>query len=146
MAGNPLIAQGSLNRLRANVVWPAFASLNIAPSYLGRMGIHLALDGESTQYIETMAGAVTSPQPYMMITLTAHLLKTQQLASLYKAQMELSALIGDGTVYPDAAALGVYQVTNCAIQSVRELDFSGADAGWVVAFRGYYLVNASLWN
>jgi hypothetical protein len=146
MAGNPLIPQGTLNRVRASVVWPAFPNLNVTASFLGRMGIRLALDGESTLFIPTMTGAVTSPEPYMMITMTMHLLKSQQLAALYKAQMEDTALIGDGTVRPDASTLPVYPIVNCAIQSVRELNFAGDDADFAVAIRGYYLVNASLWD
>jgi hypothetical protein len=146
MAGNPLIPQGTLNRVRASVVWPSFPNLNVTASYLGRQGIRLALDGESTLFIPTMTGAVTSPEPYMMITMTMHLLKSQNLAALYKAQMEDTALIGDGTVRPDAATLPVYPIINCAIQSVRELNFAGDDADFAVAIRGYYLVNASMWD
>lgn len=46
MATNPLIPQGTLNRVRASVVWPSFPNLNVTASYLGRMGIRLSLDGE----------------------------------------------------------------------------------------------------
>lgn len=146
MASNPLIDQGTLNRLRASVVWANNPSLNVTAPYLGREGIRLALEGETTTFINTMTGAVTSPEPYQVINLTINLLKTQTLASVYKTQMELSALIGDGTVYPDARTLPVYSIINCAIQSVRELSFAGEDAGWAVAVKGYYLVNSSLWG
>ena len=89
MAGtNPLVSQGSLNRLRASVVWPDNPTLNVTASYLGKEGVSLALDGEATTFINTLVGAVTSPEPYQMITLTIHLLKTQGLASLYKSQQE----------------------------------------------------------
>jgi hypothetical protein len=146
MASNPLIAQGTLNRLRASVVWASNASLNVTAPYLGREGIRLALEGETTTFINTMTGAVTSPEPYQVVNLTINLLKTQGLASVYKAQMELTALIGDGTVYPDASTLPTYSLINCAIQSVRELSFAGEDAGWVVVVKGYYLINSSLWG
>lgn len=146
MATNPLVAQGTLNRLRASVTWTNFPQLNVTASYLGKMGIRLALDGESTLFIPTMTGAVTSPEPYMSITLTIHLLKTQQLAALYKAQMEATALIGDGTVRPDASTLPPYQITNCAIESVRELNFAGDDAEFAVTCKGYYLINNNLWS
>lgn len=142
---NPLIIQGTLNRLRASITFPSNPSLNVSASFLGRMGIRLALDGESTVYIPTMTGAVTSPEPYMMITATIHLLKTQQLASLYKSQMETSTLIGDATIRPDAAALGTYQISNASIQSVRELNFAGDDGDFAVAIRAYYLINSDLW-
>ena len=143
---NPLIVQGSLNRLRASVVWNDFPSLNVTASYLGKDGITLALDGESTAFINTMTGAVTSPEPYQMITLTLNLLKTQGLAGLYKSQVETSALLGNGVVRPDSLALPAYDITNCAIESVRELKFSGEDAGFAVTVKGYYLVNSSLFD
>jgi hypothetical protein len=143
---NPLIPQGTLNRLRASITWPNFANLNIVSGYLGRMGIRLALDGDSTLFIQAMTGTVTSPEPYMMMTLTAHLLKSQPLAAAYKQQMELSALLGDGTVRSDSAVLTPYQVVNCAIQSVRELNFAGDDGDWAVTFRGQYYVNSNLFN
>ncbi|MGH8321583.1 MAG: hypothetical protein ACRESI_06485 [Gammaproteobacteria bacterium] len=143
---NPLITQGTLNRLRASVVWNDFSNLNVVASYLGKDGIRLKLDGESTVFINTMTGAVTSPEPYQMITLTMHLLKTQPLAALYKAQMENLALLGNGVVRPDSAALPAYDIVNCAIESVAELNFSGADAGFAVDIKGYYLVNSSLYN
>jgi hypothetical protein len=130
-------------------VWPSNASLNVTAAYLGRRGISLALDGDSTEFINTMTGAVTSPQPYMMITLIIHLIKTQQLCSLYKARMELNALIGDGVVRPDVPAgggLAPYNVTNCAIQRINEMSFAGDDADFSVSIRGYYLINSSLWD
>lgn len=143
---NPLIQQGTLNRLRASVVWPGYPALNVTASYLGKDGISLALDGQSTTFINTMVGAVTSPEPYQMITLSINLLKTQGLAGQYKSQMESNALLGNGVVRPDTTALPSYDIVNCAIENVRELKFSGEDAGFMVTVRGYYIVNSDLWN
>lgn len=143
---NPLIPLGSLNRLRGSVVWPSFPSLNVTAPYLGKEGIRLALEGETTTYLPQMTGAVTSPEPYQLISLRITLLKTQGLAALYKAQMEASALLGDGTVRPDASSLPPYEITNCAIESIAELTFNGESADFAVNIRGYYLVNASLWD
>ena len=86
---NPLVAQGTLNRILGSVVWPSFSALNVTSSFLGKQGIRLALEGESTLFIPTMTGAVTSPEPYMMIGLTINLLKTQSLAAQYKSQLKL---------------------------------------------------------
>jgi len=147
---DPLVALGSLNRLRASILWIAHPELNVTASFLGVDGIRLGLDGGAVAFLPAMTGTVASPEPYQMITLSANLLKTQQLAELYKAQMELDARIGDGTIYPDVAlsqqGIGTYMVKNCAIESVAELAFSGTDAGFRVTFRGYYLVNSSLWG
>lgn len=143
---NPLVSQGSLNKLRASITWPSFTNLNVTAPYLSKEGIRLSLQGESTLYLPTMTGAVTSPEPYMMIECVINLLKSQSLANQYKQQMEVNALLGDGTVRPDAVALGVYQITNCAIKSIRELDFSGEHALFSVTIGGYYLVNSTLFS
>ena len=143
---NPLVAQGSLNRLRGSVVWPSFTNLNVTSSYLSKEGIRLALQGETTLYLPTMTGAVTSQEPYMMCELTINMLKTQSLADQYKQQMEANALLGDGSVRSDSAALGVYSLVNCSIKSVRDLDFSGDNAVFAVTVGGYYLVNSNLFD
>jgi len=121
----------------------------VTAGYLSRRGIALALDGDSTTFINTMTGAVTSPEPYMMITCTIHLIRTQTLGSQYKRQMEANALIGDGTVRPDVqtgTGIDPFQIVNCAIQGVNEMSFAGDDADFSVRIRGYFLVNANMWD
>ena len=56
---NPLIEQGSLNRIKASVVWNDNADLNVTAPYLGAAGIRLGLDGGTTVFLPTMTGAVT---------------------------------------------------------------------------------------
>lgn len=145
---NPNVQQGTLNRLKASVVWRDFPELNVTPAFLGKEMIRLNFEGKITTFIPTTTGAVTSPEPYQKITLTIHLLKTQILAPLYKDQLEFSSLLGDGTVWPDVQTgqgLPNYQINNCAIEDVRELAFDGVDAGWAVVIGGYYTVNSALW-
>jgi hypothetical protein len=144
--GNPLISLGSLNRLRGSVVIPNLPSLNVTASYLGRSGIGLSLEGDSTGMIPAMTGAVTSPEPYMMVNVTIALLRTQTLAAQYKTQLELNSLIGPFTVIPDASVHPNYGVDNAAIQSVREMSFAGEDPVWMVTLRGTYYTNSTLWN
>lgn len=146
MAANPLVAQGTLNRLRGSVIWDTFPELNVTAPFLGKEGIGLSLEGESTVFIPTMTGVVTSPEPYMMIGLTVNLLKTQGLADAYKSRIERNALLGGGTVRPDSAALSPYSILNCSIEGVAPMKFSGEDAGFVVTIKGYWLVNSDLWN
>ena len=143
---NPLISQGTLNRLRASVVVNDFPTLNVTAGYLGEEGISMALEGDTTTFIPTLTGAVTSPEPYQKVTVTVHLLKTQGLAGQYKSQMEALATIGNIVVRPDSAALPAYDFTNCAIQGVEPLRLNGKDAGFVVRIGGYYQVNQDLYN
>ncbi len=143
---NPLVAQGTLSKIRGSIVWANFPSLNVTAPYLGKAGIRLALQGESTLYLPTLTGAVTSQEPYMMVECTINLLKTQGLANQYKQQMETNAALGDGTVRADSTALGAYSIVNCSIKSIRELDFAGENADFLVTIGGYYLVNSNLYG
>ena len=146
MASNPLVSQGVLNRLRGSVGFPNFPVLNVTAPYLGKEGIGLALQGETTTYIQTMTGAVTSPEPFQMVQLTIALLKTQFLANQFKIQMETLSTIGPCIVKADSSALGDYSLINCSIQSVEALKFSGETADFMVTIGGYYNINSSLWG
>jgi len=146
MSSNPMIPQGTLNRLRGSVNFVSNSQLNVTAPYLGKAGITLTLEGESTLMIPTMSGVVTSPEPYMMVSATINLLKTQNLAAVFKAQMENTTLIGDFVVTPDASTLPTYYVNNAAIESVKDMPLNGEDAGFVITLKGYYLVNNALWN
>lgn len=146
MASNPQVPQGTLNRLRASIVWTSFPELNVSASYLTPEAITLGFDGDITQFLPTLVGVVPSPEPYMMANFVAHLVKSTALANFYKRQWELNALIGEGVIRPDASQLEPFQVTNCSIMGVRELDFSGRSPQMAVSFRGTYYINSSLWN
>lgn len=143
---NPLISLGVLNRLRTNVTFAAFPELNVIASFLGEEGVGLRLNGPTTTRIQAMTGSVPSPEPYVPVVLTINLLKSQPLASVYKAQMEASALVGDLIVRGDSRALSSYYLSNCSLDEVGELRFNGRDAGWVVSIGGNWNVNNSQWN
>lgn len=148
MPGNPLIDQGILNRLRASVVWSDFPQLNVTASYLDKEGIRMALEGKASTQHGTMTGVVQSPEPYLPVTITINLLKTQALGDAYKRQMEASSILGQGTVWPDVTVGGLssYQLQNMSIDSTPELDFSGGSPTYRVMLSGFYVVNNNLWN
>lgn len=143
---NPLIDQGSLNRLRASVVINDFPSLNVTAPYLGEEGISITLDGDATAYLNTLTGAVTSPEPFQKVTVNIHLLKTQGLAGQYKAQQEALSLVGNIVVRPDSKALPAYDFNNCSIQGIRDLKLNGKDAGFMVRIGGIYIINQNLYD
>lgn len=146
MATNPLISQGTLNRIRGSVVIPNFPNLNITSPFLGRTGIRLALNGEATVMIETMTGTTISPEPYQMVTISIDVLKTNGLAAAFKGQMENSTSLGNITVVPDTTALPTYQIINSAIASIGDQAYDGTSASWPLVIRGYYVINNSLFN
>lgn len=148
MAGNPLVDQGVLNRLKASLVLDAFPALTVTASYLDREGINIRLDGDVTAQLPALTGTVQSPEPYVPVEVMIALLKTQSLAEAYKAQMESNSILGEGSVYPDVSAGGIsqYQLHNLSIARVGELLFNGTTPLFGVYIRGFYVVNNSLWN
>lgn len=146
MAGNPLIPQGVLNRVLSSISVINFPELNITAPFLGKAGLHLMFGGAASTYIDTMTGGVPSLEPYQTVMVTGHLLKTQSLAALYESRRLLNSLLGDIVARSDTTTLPVYPLTNCAITNVRDLDFSGADAGYVLEIHGYYPINASIFD
>lgn len=146
MAGTPLINQGTLNRLRASVVFASNSSLNITAPYLSKEGISIAFEGDAGLLIPTLTGGVTSPEPYQMATITMNLVKSQALADFYKLQIESTVNVGDVSVISDTTTLGDYEFTNCIIKGIRDITFDGQSAVFVVTIAGIYNVNAALWD
>ena len=73
-----------------------------------------------------MTGAVPSPAPFQIATLTIALLKSQPQSDLVKQQFENNTLLGMITIQPDVSAianafvnggavLGKYQLQNCVL-------------------------------
>lgn len=143
---NPLVLQGTLNRIRASITVPLFPQLNITASYLGREGISFATEGETTTTIPTMTGVVQSPEPYQLTRMTAHLLRSQSLAALWEAQRIAVALIGVVVLIPDSSNLLPYTFTNCAIRNVAELRVNGDNADYALELTGIYNINVVLWS
>ncbi len=146
MSSNPLIAQGTLNRLRGSIVVNNVPALNITAPYLGKAGLSLALQGVATTFVETMVGAVTSPEPYQMCNITINVLKTNGIAAVWKSQMEATTVIGDIVITSDTSAYPSFTITNCAIESVGDLSFNGTTAEVQIVVKGTYIINNNLWN
>ena len=141
---NPQVVQGTLNRLLASVVYASFTNLNVTSAYLAKEAISLGFEGDTSQLIGTLTGAVTSPEPYIYGNVTMHLLRTQALGNAYKTQIETNTTLGSVTVYPDSVTLSPFQLNNCVLSSIQEVAFDGNQAGLIVRLRGVYAINSSL--
>jgi hypothetical protein len=141
---NPQVVQGTLNRLLASVVYADFQQLNVTSGYLAKEAISIGFEGDTSQLIGTLTGAVTSPEPYIFGNVTIHLLRTQALGNAYKTQIETNTTLGSVTVYPDTQALSPFQLNNCVLSSIQEVALDGNQAGLIVRLRGVYSINAEL--
>ncbi|HEY0181258.1 MAG TPA: hypothetical protein VGC09_00485 [Rhodopila sp.] len=142
--GNPQVDQGTINRLRQSLIVPDLTTLNITASFLGRGAIRWEPEGQVTDEQQTLTGVVQSPAPYVMVNVTANLLRTQALASRWRAQMESLSTIGQIVVTCDTTSYQPLPLFNCAIRAAPGADFAGTDASYNVVIRGVYQVNSSL--
>jgi hypothetical protein len=143
---NPNVPQGNLNKVRGTVSVIDHPELNVSAPFLGDDGISLNFDNDASAYLGTMTGAVQSPNPYQMATVTARALKTQGLADTYKSQFETDTNIGDVVVTPDADTLSPYYLRNCVLQRVNDLTFSGKSPDFPIVIKGTYETNSSMFD
>lgn len=143
---NPNVNQGTLNRLRGSFLVPNFPQLNVAPFNLGKAGMTFTPQGNAVLMIDTLTGRVTSPEPYIAVQIHIPLLKTQNLAELYKEQIESLALIGDCTFYTDSSALTPFKLISCAIESVENFAVNGQVPEIGIMIAGTWQVNDQLYN
>lgn len=147
---NPNIPQGTLNLLRTSIIWTLNPGLNVSPAFTGKAGVSISFDGDFTTEIETMTGLVQSPEPYVMVTATINLIRTQGLAAAYQSQWQANTVLGDCIIRGDVAGgsggLASFYINNNAIKGVSPLSFAGKDAGLIITTRGYLNINNSLWS
>lgn len=147
MAGtNPLVPQGTLNRALAAVAVIDSPELNVSAFNTGVNAISIAFEGEASAYLGTLTGAVASPNPYQIATITMHLLKSQPLSFLWELQRQTNSAIGDVSAVSDSTILQEYYLSNCVIRNVAELSFAGTDPGYVITIQGTYPINGEMFN
>lgn len=143
---NPQIPQGVLNRVRTSLIIPGNTSLNITAPYLGKSQIVVDFEGNFAEQIETATGAVRSPEPYVMATATASLLRSQSLAAAWLTQGTVDSYLGTVNAHADTTAYPVITLNECVIRMVQNGAWDGQDPIVRVVIRGVFYINASMWN
>jgi len=92
-----------------------------------------------------MTGVVGSPEPYQLVNITIHAVRSQALADSFKQQIETDTQMGSVNVIADTTTLSDYQIESCVITNVDALAFDGNQPAFVVHLSGVYYVNAALW-
>ena len=144
--GNPLIAQGLLNRVRGSVVFPAFSTLNVTAPYLAAEGISLEIDEDGTEQMKTITGVVNSPAAYVLATATIHVLKTQALGEAWAQQFQSNSQIGRMVIHTDSSALSQYRIHNCSLLKPQPGAMNGTNPSLILTIRGTYNVNDYIWS
>jgi len=141
---NPLTPQGTLNRALTSVSVINFPALNITSGFFGTKVARITFEGDASDYIATLTGAVPSPRLYQVATVAMYLNKSQIQSTLWEKQRNTNTAIGDVVVVTDSAILGKYRISNCILQNVNELDLTGESNDYPVMLKGIYYVNNSL--
>jgi len=143
---NPLVPQGTLNRALTSVSVTNIPALNVTSGFFGTKVARITFDGNTSDYIGTLTGAVPSPRFYQIVTCTMYLNKSQGLSSLWEDQRQIDSSIGDVTIVTDSPTLGGYYLVNCILENVSDLDLTGDSNDYPVTIKGTYYVNASLFS
>lgn len=146
MATNPLVAQGTLNRVRNHVASSSYPALNISAAYMGKTFARLEFEGSFNEQIGTGTGGVSSPEPYVWATITVGLLRTQALSQAWMDQAIAGGDIGDITAYADSAAFSAITLNGCVIRSIDPGAYDGTDPVVRLVLRGTFYLNNSMWS
>ena len=143
---NPLIAQGTLNRVRCHIVVPSLTGLNITASYMVKNFATVSFDDNFVDQMPTGTGVVNSPVPYVMATISVGLIRSQSLAQSWLTQAQATSVLGNVTIYSDTAAWDPVQLSETAISHIQPGPYDGMDPTVSLTLRGVYYVNNDLWN
>jgi hypothetical protein len=143
---NPKIAQGSLNRVRCSIVIPGYPALNISSSYMGKNFASINFEGNFDEQIETGTGVVTSPEPYVMATVTVDLLRTQALAYNWLNQATTLSDLGPISIFSDTSAFPEIDLDTTVIRNCEPGVFDGKNPVVRLTLRGVLYANNNLWS
>lgn len=143
---NPLIAQGTLNRVRCHIVVPSLTSLNITASYMVKNFATVNFGGSFVDQMPTGTGVVNSPAPYVMATISCGLIRSQSLAQEWLTQAQSTSILGNVTIYSDTSAWDPVQLRESAIMDIQPGPYDGMDPTVSLTISGVYDINNNLWN
>jgi hypothetical protein len=112
---------------------------------MGKNFASINFEGNFSEQIETGTGAVTSPEPYVMATVSVDLLRTQALANAWLLQAALLSDLGPISVFSDTSAFPEIDLATTVIRQCEPGVFDGMNPVVKLTLRGVYYVNALLW-
>lgn len=142
----PLINQGTLNRALSSVEVISNASLTVTSGYFGLKVARLSFEGDASDYIGTLTGAVPSGRLYQFVSVTFYLVRAQGLAQQWEQQRLTNTNIGDVNIVTDSSAQSNYYLYNCTLMNISDFGLDGTDVDFPVVVRGTYPVNSSLFG
>lgn len=146
MATNPNLIPGTLNRVRASIIIPAFPSLNIPAQFQAKEGLTISPQGQVTTQIPGMTTIVNSEEPYQVVQITSAVIKSLAISAAYLDKIKSGSILGDVTLVPDTNALPKFQIYNAAIINWNQISMAGLQADFTLMISGQFNVNNDLWS
>jgi hypothetical protein len=146
MAIPALIPQGTLNRVRCSVVFSNFPNLNITSPYMSKTFARISFSGVYNNLIPTATGAVSSPEPYVMGSISVGVLRTQPLGAAFQEQALITTNVGPFTVYSDTSNFDPYYFDNGILSVLDPGPFDGTNPEVHLTLMGVYYINSTLWD
>lgn len=143
---NPLPAQGTLNRALTSVSVIGFPELNVTTGFFGTKVARISFEGETSDYLPTLAGATPSGRLYQVVTVLMYLNKSQSLAGQWEQQRLTNSNIGDVNIVTDSPVLPPYYLFDCILQNIADLDLTGESNDFPVMLKGTYPINGDLFT
>jgi len=112
---------------------------------MGKNFASVNFEGNFDEMIETATGAVTSPEPYVMATVTCDLLRSQSLAAAWLAQAQLISDLGPLVVYSDSSTFGPITLDTAVLRQCEPGVFDGMNVVVRLTIRGVMYANLNLW-
>lgn len=119
-------------------------NLNVTMPYLGKAGLEISDDTETTITTQVMAVIVQSPNVIVTSTLTINLLKTTAVARAWLDQKGRMSAIGDIVVTFNTDNLKEITLKNCAISTTGSQSGAGDSAEIQITIKGGLEVNREL--
>lgn len=141
-----LPALGTLNRALTHITLASYPALNIGAQNMGKTYARLNPEGDFAALLEVGAGAVASPEPYVMAAISVGVLKTQALGSAWLTQAMTTSYLGTMTVYPDSTAFPPITLSSCVIRSLDPDAYDGTDPVIKLMLRGVWYINQNMWS
>jgi hypothetical protein len=144
--GNPLAIQGLLNRVLTHVVVADYPQLSVTAPFMSKALTSLTFEGDFTTQIPTATGIVNSPEPFVMGSLVVSILRSQLLAAIWIAQLQVNSVLGSITTYSDSTIFPALTLINCSLQGVDPGPYDGQDPTTKLTIEGVLPINAILWS
>lgn len=139
------VALGTLNRALTHITFASYPALNITAQNMGPSFAHAAPEGDFVTQPEVAVGAVPSLEPFVMVSVSVGIVRTQSLAAAWLAQIQATGVLGTMVIYPDVAGFPSLSMSDTVIKSFDPGAYDGKDPVISLVLRGVFFPNANMW-